>query len=61
LPVHRSRQKVKTYFLPVQTAKKDRQSLPFFGEKVGGHFLTIHGDLSRMIVHGPETTGKTET
>jgi hypothetical protein len=27
------RQKVKTYFLPVQLAKKDRQSLPFFGEK----------------------------
>jgi hypothetical protein len=27
------RQKVKPYFLPVQLAKKDRQSLSFFGEK----------------------------
>jgi hypothetical protein len=27
------RQKVKTYFLPVQSAKKGRQSLPFFGVK----------------------------
>jgi hypothetical protein len=25
------RQKVKTYFLLVPSAKKDRQSLPFFG------------------------------
>jgi hypothetical protein len=31
--MNRRRQKMKPYFLPVQTAKKDRQSLPFFGEK----------------------------
>jgi hypothetical protein len=34
------RQKVKTYFLPVYIAKKGRQSLPFFGERRGAHFLT---------------------
>jgi hypothetical protein len=29
----RSRQKINPYFLTVQTAKKDRQSLSFFGGK----------------------------
>jgi hypothetical protein len=31
------RQKVKPDFLPVHTAKKDRQNLPFFGEKAREH------------------------
>jgi hypothetical protein len=42
-------QKVKIYFLSVQRAKKDRQSLPFFGEKATqpqgqpGFLLFLHG------------------
>jgi hypothetical protein len=32
-PLARKRQKVKTYFLSGQLAKKDRRSLPFFGGK----------------------------
>jgi hypothetical protein len=31
------RQKVKPYFLPVQSAKKVRRSLPFFEEKATQH------------------------
>jgi hypothetical protein len=31
------RQKVKPYFLPVQSAKKNRRSLSFFGEKATQH------------------------
>ncbi|MDR2678473.1 MAG: hypothetical protein LBB51_03440, partial [Zoogloeaceae bacterium] len=33
----RKRQKVNPYFLPVQSAKKVRQSPPFFGEKATQH------------------------
>jgi hypothetical protein len=33
----RKRQKVKPYFLPVQSAKKSRQSPPFFGKKATQH------------------------
>jgi hypothetical protein len=36
-PFFFKRQKVKTYFLPVQSAKKVRRSLPFFGEKATQH------------------------
>jgi hypothetical protein len=45
----RSRQKINPYFLPVQTAKKDRQSPPFLEGKAiepqgrGGFALFLHG------------------
>jgi hypothetical protein len=44
-----NRQKVRTHFLPVQSAKKSRQSLPFFGVKAtktpgrAGFALGLHG------------------
>jgi hypothetical protein len=45
----RKRQKVKTYFLPVQSAKKVRQSLPFFGERQRN---TKAGLTCRCFCHG---------
>jgi hypothetical protein len=43
------RQKVKPYFLPVQSAKKNRRSLPFFEEKATQH--QGHANLP-LLFHG---------
>jgi hypothetical protein len=56
----RERQKVKPYFLPVQSAKKSRQSQPFFGEKATQHqgranfSLFFHGLKARLPAFKPK-------
>jgi hypothetical protein len=57
----RRRQKVKPYFLPVQSAKKNRRSLPFFEKKATQHqgkadaSLFFHGLKARLPAFKPQT------
>ncbi|MDR2625629.1 MAG: hypothetical protein LBC37_04790 [Zoogloeaceae bacterium] len=56
---------MKIYFLPIQSAKKDRQSLPFFGVKAtkpqgrAGFALGFNGLKAELALpSNPNHTGK---
>jgi hypothetical protein len=59
--VSRRRQKVKPYFLPVQSAKKNRQSLPFFEEKATQHQGRANLLLFFSWLEGEATSLQTQT
>jgi hypothetical protein len=57
----RERQKVNPYFLPVQSAKKVRQSLPFFGKKTTQHQGRANLLLFFSWLEGKATCLQTQT